>query len=227
MFGKRLLIAETTDITTECDFFGDGTGRYLWTFNSDFNDTCGRFTGWSVIEGSINTTDFKFGGGSFSAGNLWRYDNNYGGGLSGSSLIASIWAKGTAWSDNRIAYLWYFGSGSILYVDSSNILTYLVYSSTQGNFLLTYDCSGFSSTGWYNIAVTHVGTTVTLYVNGLSVSTTTTTGYLLLQNGSPFNIGAYLTDNGDGWRGLIDQYRLFNKTNASQNDITALYNEGQ
>lgn len=228
MFGTSLLFGGLAgkDITEECDFFGDGTGRYLWTFNQDFNDTCGRFTGWNYVAGSINTTDYKFGTGSYNAGHLWRNVDNYGGGLAGSQFIVSMWARGSAWSDNRTAYLCQINSPQI-FVASNNLLYYQQYSSTQGTLSLTYDVSGFSSTEWYHICGTADATSFKLYVNGSKVAESTYGGYLALQNLSQFSIGAYLTDNGDGWKGQIDQFRLFNKPNPTDADVLALYNEGQ
>ena len=228
MLGKRLInTGGEVDITEECDFFGDGKGRYLWTFNEDFNDTCGRFTGWNYVAGSISS-DSKFGIGSYSAGHLWRNNDDYGGGLSGGAFLSSIWAKGTAWSDNRTSYLWDC-QGPKLYVNSSNSLRFQVGSSTQGNITIGYDVSGLSSTEWHHIATTIDSTTSTykLYVNGSEVASGTYGGYIILQNLSQFSIGAYLTDNGDGWKGLLDQYRLFYRPNPTAADVLALYNEGQ
>lgn len=226
--GKRLIVSGGGDITEECDFFGDGSGRYLWTFNSDFNDTCGRFTGWNYTAGSINTSDSKFGTGSYSAGHLWRNQDNYGGGLSGGEYLASIWAKGTAWSDNRTSYLWQV-NGPALYVASDNNLYFRVGSSTQGNITISTNVSGLSTTEWHHIATTIDATTSTykLYVNGVEVASSTYGGYIILQNLSQFCIGSYLTDNGDGWQGLIDQFRLFYRPNPTAADVLALYNEGQ
>lgn len=224
---KRLINTNPViDITQKCDFFGDGTGMYLFTFDADFNDTCGRFTGWNYVAGSITNSDYKFGTGSYSAGHLWRNTDNYGGGLSGSQYIASIWAKGTAWSDSRTSYLWQHNSPQ-MFVNSSNQLTFRNYSSTQGTVNLTWDCSGLSTTEWHHIVGTIEGTTCKIYVNGVLRASATYGGYIVLQNLSQFSIGSYLTDNGDGWRGLLDQHRIFNKPNPTDADVLALYNEGQ
>ena len=86
-----------------------------------------------------------------------------------------------------------------------------------------YGCAegGSVSSGWHLITGTYDGATARLYVDAVEVAadTFTTPGNVNL----PLYIGRYYGGNGYGWKGAIDEVRLYNVALAIA-DISTIYN---
>jgi hypothetical protein len=78
---------------------------------------------------------------------------------------------------------------------------------------------------WYHIAVTNVGNTATLYLNGQAVGSATVT--IDTPAGSPFYIGRIPGSNGDTRKlnGLVDEVSVYNRA-LSPIELQAIYEAG-
>jgi len=76
---------------------------------------------------------------------------------------------------------------------------------------------------WYQVACTWNGSVINLYINGISVGTSTYSGSLSYSNNFPWWIGADGTSTpGDNFNGSIDDVRIYNRA-LSPAEIMALY----
>jgi len=128
-----------------------------------------------------NSSDFDFGSGNFTI-EMWVYP------VSGNSGIRGLFGKR---STTNVGPL-------IAYIDSSGALTVNAAntSATGGNWTVSFTSSTtVSNNQWTYIAVVRNGTTLTAYINGTSVGSSTSLGSAaLLQNSSAFTIGSTITD---------------------------------
>lgn len=111
-----------------------------------------------------------------------------------SDIIAGRWAAG--------ATIWQLGYDNTnkwaLAVNGSNLITY--------NSTIVYNT-------WYHIAITRSGTTVTMWLNGVSVGTATSS-FSLTSATRPLLIGrnADSTDGSQDWLGYISNFRIVKGT---------------
>jgi len=119
-----------------------------------------------------------------------------------SDVIASRWVSG-----NRIWLLTY---------DNVNKWSFAVNNSS----LITYN-STIAYNTWYHIAVTRSGTTVTMWLNGVSVGTATSS-YNFTSATQPLFIGRNgdSTDGSQDWLGYISNFRIVKGTALYTSNFT-------
>ena len=119
-----------------------------------------------------------------------------------SDVIASRWVSG-----NRIWLLAY---------DNVNKWAFAVNDSS----LITYN-STIAYNTWYHIAVTRSGTTVTMWLNGVSVGTATSS-YNFTSATQPLFIGRNgdSTDGSQDWLGYISNFRIVKGTALYTSNFT-------
>jgi chitodextrinase len=86
-----------------------------------------------------------------------------------------------------------------------------------------YGCAegGTVTSGWHLVTATYSGTTAILYVDQAQVATETFTAPADLS--LPLYIGRYYGGSGNGWNGVLDEVRLYNRALTST-EISAIYN---
>ena len=104
---------------------------------------------------------------------------------------------------------------------SGNQLGFLA-STTGGGWTINFGGTANYLNTWTHVAGTYNGTTATIYVNGLSVATTSMTGSLGT-NSNNFILGSFA--GGEPVTGLIDEAAIFNYALSSV-QISTLYNSG-
>jgi len=86
--------------------------------------------------------------------------------------------------------------------------------------------SVLSSGVWNHITCTHINSIVSVYINGLLVSGSVTSGTIptsLYNSTSPFIVGYSL--NGTYFNGSIDEVAIYNRA-LSSNEVSTIYNSG-
>jgi len=228
IFNKVLSLSEVTTLYNEpsnlstastTDIFDDGSGIALYEFEEGAKDT-GGVTGYigaaGIFNGStshidLGTTDFVQNNNSLSI-SAWCYFED----LSTANSIVTKWNNSgieESWG------FWHYGAGSttlhFAHRDASNNVT-SSYSNT----------SAISENTWHHCVLVWNGSTVTYYVDGAQVGTSTNSDFNSATKTSNANIiiGAQNEGSASQMTGKIDQVRLFNK-GLSSSEVTTLYNE--
>ena len=180
--------------------------------------------------GATQAIDAKFNeAANFNGSSSVITSSSLGTALNVSSLSFSLWFK-TNLNDStdRILISSYDSTGNARFYASllNSGLSVVIYGSSSTyiqNFINTVN------TGiWYHLSVTHTGTTTTVYLNGIAITPSGTSGSAVAIRiaGSPQpltmgqlqgNIGTYALN------GKIDQVRIFD-TALTGNQVTDLYN---
>jgi hypothetical protein len=195
--------------STVIDSFGNLNGTATGTSIVAGNAGSARsFNGTSEYITLPNSSDFNFGSNDFTI-STWVYFTNV--------------SKGYQMIIDRRG-----GSdctGWILYLESDNTLNFL--SASGGS----WDNTTLSGSGvvptvntWSHIVVTRIGSTFTLYLNGVAIKSGTFTGFIGAQSQGP-TIGLNHTNPGSGVQGKIDNIQIYNE-GLSSTDIQSLYNNG-
>jgi hypothetical protein len=228
IFDRALLSSEVTTLYGESntsttksttDIFDDGSAVALYEFEEGAKDT-GGVTGYigaaGIFNGSsghidLGTTDFVQNNNSLSI-SAWCYFED----LSTANSIVTKWNNSgieESWG------FWHYGAGSttlhFAHRDASNNVT-SSYSNT----------SAISENTWHHCVLVWNGSTVTYYVDGAQVGTSTNSDFNSATKTSSANIiiGAQNEGSASQMTGKIDQVRLFNK-GLSSSEVTTLYNE--
>ena len=155
-------------------------------------------------------------------GNNSVFNNTF----TGNAFSFSVWVK----SSSNVAYdgILNFSSRVQSFLNSNKIKIWLQGSSGYIVTAFTSNTTILSDT-WYHIVFTKNGNDNTLYINGVSDNTVTSTGNVASTTGN-FRIGSY---NGSQyfWDGNLTEvsifdYSLTDGTGGTQDQITALYNLG-
>ena len=160
----------------------------------------------------LGTTDFVQNNNSFSI-SAWCYFED----LSTANAIVTKW-----WNNSGIDESWWFGH----YAAGSTTL-HFAHRDASNNVTLSYsNTSAISENTWHHCVVVWNGSTVTYYVDGTQVGTSTNSDFNSATKTSSANIiiGAQNEGSGNQMTGKIDQVRLFNKA-ISSSEVTTLYGE--
>jgi hypothetical protein len=141
---------------------------------------------------------------------------------SASNFCASVWFKytGTLSGTDNIMLSGGSVSNNDFYIQPTNATTirYQV-ASANTNFSVT----SMAQNTWIHLFLAHIGTTVTLYMNGVSQGSATRT--IPTSIGTDFSIGRYSLLGGIYYfQGNIDEVAVWN-TDQSAN-VSAIYNSG-
>ncbi len=193
-------------------------------------------------KGLVGHWTFQEGSGT-TAYDLSRYKNN--GTLTGATHLPK-------WSEKGIIFDGVDDYVSIPYNNIGGTLTYSLWTKSSisgggyrmfsymstllqlaGNDITFFSniISGDSTTKtytivsdvWYNIIVTHTGTTTEIFVNGVSLGSATDQA-INTANFDTNVIGAYFGGGGYYYSGSIDEVRIYNRA-LSAGEITSLYEE--
>ena len=245
--GKKLFLGGTPACKTDSvNPFDDGltSSKALYQFDGNANDTAGNYN--ATASSGVTYTSGYIGQAATMGGND-SINTNDGGALLGDTWSISFFVKfdnandyeyiAANWRSNPTPRLtsWY-----LLKRDSSNsnVLEFNVYGSngTNSNYkqFIAPVSSAFTSNTWYHIAISFNGlsaTDVGMYINGLPVSYTTSTGSgwdgsAQISNTLDTTIGGLANSSGgDNYLdGQIDQVRFFNKA-ISDAEAVILGNE--
>jgi len=156
------------------------------TVQSKFGGSSIYFDGTGDYLTMPSTTNLQFGTGDFTI-ECWAYFNV----LSNSPMI---WHKVTASSG------WFFEVGTnVLYFGHATASASQYY---QLNTALT-------TSTWYHLAVTRVGTTLSIFLNGTKYSSTVSGAGVSADNSAPFIIGSYQPNSSSyDLNGYIDDLRI-------------------
>jgi hypothetical protein len=186
-----LLTLQSRQSANNNSFLDDSTNKSLITRNG--NATQGTFTpfsqtGWSNNFNSSGNTD------------AISFPSNAAYNIGTGNFTVEFWLNPTAFSGNNQRFFLMGVSGTTnLGVEgqSAGSLTVVF----QGSTIITYSWTPSFGT-WYHVAVCRVGSTVTLYINGVSVSTATSSTSIsnnVINVGSltwagSFNVKGYLSN---------------------------------
>jgi len=125
------------------------------------------------------------------------------------SFTIEAWAYPTASRYNPIITRnWSGNNRLILAITSSGAITVWVGHAATGWYTGTSSTTPCATlNAWYHIALVRNGSTVTAYVNGISVLTGSTTATMTDSNTTPLYIGYYFGD-GSAFQGYIDDLRV-------------------
>ena len=148
----------------------------------------------------------------------------------GSAFSVSAWANPAVTPQGgytRILETQYNG-GLYLGVDGSGTKYKFIVNTAAGataNCGSAYGCAegGTISSGWHLVTATYDGTTAKLYVDGALVGsdTFTTPG----NTNYPLYVARYYGGNSNGWNGVLDDVRLYNRA-LTATEVATLYNGG-
>ena len=137
------------------------------------------------------------------------------------SFSISIWFKTTGVNEY---YLFdnYNGSADIsLRIDGGKIE---VYMSATGTINAAQFGSGYNNGIWHNVILTWNGSnTITVYVDGISIGTNTTSITGSFESNAAFQIGSRPAGGGSVFSGNISQIQVYNRALTST-EITQNYN---
>jgi hypothetical protein len=228
IFNKALSSSEVTTLYGESntsttksttDIFSDSSGVALYEFEEGAKDT-GGVSGYigsgGIFNGSsshidLGTTDFVQNNNSLSI-SAWCYFED----LSTANPIV------TKWNNSGIEESWWFGH----YGGGSTTL-HFAHRDSANNVTTSYSNTGaISENTWHHCVGVWSGNTVTYYVDGTQVGTSTNSDFDSPTKTSNANIiiGAQNEGVTNFMNGKIDQVRLFNK-GLSSSEVTTLYNE--
>ena len=246
--GKKLFLGGTPGpcITDSVNPFDDGltSSKALYQFDGNANDTAGNYN--ATASSGVTYTSGYIGQAATMGGND-SINTNDGGALLGDAWSISFFVKfdnandyeyiAANWRSNPTPRLtsWYLLKRNS---SNSNVLEFNVYGSngTNSNYkqFIAPVSSAFTSNTWYHIAISFNGlsaTDVGMYINGLPVSYTTSTGSgwdgsAQISNTLDTTIGGLANSSGgDNYLdGQIDQVRFFNKA-ISDAEAVILGNE--
>ena len=156
---------------------------------------------------TINTP-LSFGSGNFST-SCWIYAIGYNTALNG-TVFGACNAAGTNISSS-------FSLG----FNGAGVMTFFVSVGSSNIYTVT---ASISLNVWYHIVCIRNGTSISIFVNGLLIATTTNAGITTMNataNMSLGRVGAFSTSG--GWNGYIDAV-CFWKTALTAKQVANLYN---
>jgi hypothetical protein len=156
-----------------------------------------------------NTASLRPGSGDFAI-EAWIYKSGApGGGQTNVTILGTMWSGGTP-------------TGSWLFdMDGGNI-RFLIW-----NAIIVQNTTPILTERWYHVAVSRIGTTFNLYINGILESTATSS---LNANNSiyPIYIGRYYDPSAPGYNGYfngkIPVVRLYNNRGLTASEVKQNYN---
>lgn len=169
------------------------------------------------IQGSFSPFDFDasvpynsgvHGGSIYQDGPYLTAPNAAASSLGTGDFTIEGWYYGVSFgTDSLFRRLWAFGSGLSedvsLNVNTSGNIVY-----RNNDAILITSSIALSLNTWNHVAVVRSGGTTTIYINGLSVGTTTTNNDLTNAGASIFGIGAYPATGTGRWLGYISSFRI-------------------
>jgi hypothetical protein len=140
-----------------------------------------------------------------------------------SSITISAWIKPNSFGQNNF--------GRIVHKDGVNGYIFSLNNNSITNGLLFYSGGVNASTSnvitlnrWQHVASVFNGSTVTLYVNGIAVSTQAQPA--LTASTASLGIGIRPADSLRGFDGIIDEVRIYNRA-LSDSEMKQLYGMGR
>jgi len=129
--------------------------------------------------------------------------------LSAGNFTAECWAYPNATATQALFSI--TGSTSVAYAQlqvaiKNDNTWYLLISTSSGAWVSTTTSGSYLPNNWYHVAAVRNGSTFTLYVNGNSVLTQSTSSALFAYGGAT-RVGANAS-NGDVFNGYIDDLRI-------------------
>jgi hypothetical protein len=154
----------------------------------------------------------NFGTGDFTV-DLWVNFN----GLTGNQVMMEKWIQEEA-QEHNISQGW-----TLQTVD--NQVYFVMDDGSEGDYLVGAE-PGIKPHTWYHVAVTRQGSTVTLYWDGMAISSTEI-GSLNLDAPISLKIGRREGPFGFYLNGRIDEVEIYNGTALIQEQISGLYSAGK
>lgn len=211
------LYNETTPMeepmSVQVDPFKDGSGKALYRLEGNALDESGNYNGTAT---SLTYGLGRFGRGGVFNGSSTRINTSFAN-FASTGVTLSMWVNITTHKNYNYLATFYENNSINIYCDSIGTIS-LGGSITSG---------AYTAGQWLHVVATITsGGLATLYVNGVSIGTFTSTTWFSdtnkndvigCGNGALNTYSQYLN-------GLIDQFRVFNKA-LTQSEVTALYNE--
>lgn len=211
------LYNETTPMeepmSVQVDPFKDGSGKALYRLEGNALDESGNYNGTVT---SLTYGLGRFGRGGVFNGSSTRINTSFAN-FASTGVTLSMWVNITTHKNYNYLATFYENNSINIYCDSIGTIS-LGGSITSG---------AYTAGQWLHVVATITsGGLATLYVNGVSIGTFTSTTWFSdtnkndvigCENGALNTYSQYLN-------GLIDQFRVFNKA-LTQSEVTALYNE--
>lgn len=165
-------------------------------------------------DAQISTTQSKFGGSSLFLDGTGDYllINSQ---MSTFEFPGDFTIEGWFWfNQNNVGYQGLLGSGVnadqtgfVLITETNNTITFIGSSNTSWNTILATTTVPTTNT-WHHIAVCRSGSAVTMYLNGTSIGSTTSSNFI--RSGSSLRVGGYQYFPGGerSFNGYIDDLRI-------------------
>ena len=211
------LYNETTPMeepmSVRVDPFKDGSGKALYRLEGNALDESGNYNGTVT---SLTYGLGRFGRGGVFNGSSTRINTSFAN-FASTGVTLSMWVNITTHKNYNYLATFYENNSINIYCDSIGTIS-LGGSITSG---------AYTAGQWLHVVATITsGGLATLYVNGVSIGTFTSTTWFSdtnrndvigCGNGALNTYSQYLN-------GLIDQFRVFNRA-LTQTEVIALYNE--
>jgi hypothetical protein len=170
----------------------------------------------TVGSAQVSTSVKKYGTGSLSFPSSSTLNapisSSITSGNLGGNFTIECWAyfNSTSISQGLAAFTDSTGWNGWQLASNSSISIYFEFLNGSGAAAGAYSSSGlFTTSTWYHIAVCRVGSTITIYVNGSSVASTTYSGYTT-GSSSFVALGSDRTKTSNYLNGYIDDFRITN-----------------
>lgn len=169
------------------------SGILISSLQKKFGDSAGRFTGGYIWLGGVSDSAMAPGASDFCIEG-WFYDEGSG------NRRVHFGNSGTG------------GEGATLYVGATTSNTWTVYVKSGGVGVNMTTTGTTPLNTWYHLALVRNGSTLTLYVNGVSVGSASVSG-TIPAGGGHFSIGSagdylgYGGTYGVQWMGFVDDFR--------------------
>jgi len=139
------------------------------------------------------------------------------------------WVNSSTYSTDNGAYRRFFVLDGPSTYNATGQLAFMV-ENTNGKLYVFGDSIGYTSSGilangsWNHFAVTRIGNTIYLYVNGAAVGSTSHTGSFSPNSGSPRpRIGAF-TSSAGRWNGKISGVKIYKGKGLTASEVEQNYN---
>ena len=195
---------------------------------SQFNGDSGTISdlsgaSWTNTSVTQNTSTYKYGTGSLSFNGSTSHlvatdSSNWDLGQSASPFTVECWFYVTS-SLATAQYTLISRGGTTASWSTTGGYMYLFYTFTNGTINFSYNNAGTAVTlssaassittnTWYHAAAVSTGSLVTLYLNGVSVATSSTVTITKPSSSTLMNIGTTINSNANPFPGYMDNIRI-------------------